>query len=324
MYRQILIGCLPFLAAIAVSVVVLRLLLLLSGARLKLSHLRNLHRDQHGGVQSLSFVLTVPVFIMVMMFIVQLSQVTIAKIVVEYAAFSAARSAIVWIPAALDEQLETENRIGERGFAAETSDDPGGPWEVFEVQDGSRKMQKIRHAAAVACMSISPSRNTGASLDEGEEILRAIQAVYPMVSPDSVENSKIPTRLRNKLAWSMSNTRIKLQVHHKDAEPPLAMYNPEGEFQTDEIGWQDQIELTVYHDFALLPGPGRLLSRRVRPASGSDRVADTIESRGTIYVYPMKATVRLNNEGQKSVLRYVEPSSSTGSGGYSSFFGSFQ
>ena len=44
-----------------------------------------------GSVQTLSFVLTLPIFIMVMMLIVQVSQLMIGLIVVHYAAYAAAR-----------------------------------------------------------------------------------------------------------------------------------------------------------------------------------------------------------------------------------------
>ena len=40
-------------------------------------------------MQSLSFVLTLPLFVMVMLFIVQLSQITIGRLAVEYAALAA-------------------------------------------------------------------------------------------------------------------------------------------------------------------------------------------------------------------------------------------
>jgi len=72
---------------------------------LLLCRLRRLHRDEAGNVQSLSFVLTLPIFIMLMMLIVQASQLMIGQVVVEYAAVAAARSAIVWIPAAVGTPL---------------------------------------------------------------------------------------------------------------------------------------------------------------------------------------------------------------------------
>src|SRR5207237_103139 len=61
-----------------------------------------LHADERGSVQSLSFVLTVPVFIMLMMLAVQVTQLMIGEIIVNYAAFTAARSAAVWIPARIE------------------------------------------------------------------------------------------------------------------------------------------------------------------------------------------------------------------------------
>ena len=69
-----------------------------------------LHADEGGSAQALSFVLTLPIFVWVMLFIVQVSQLMIATIAVNYAAFAAARSAIVWIPANIA-GVETENCV---------------------------------------------------------------------------------------------------------------------------------------------------------------------------------------------------------------------
>src|SRR5262245_46550230 len=75
--------------------------------------LLRLHADQRGSVQSLSFVLTVPIFVMLMLLAVQITQLMIGLIVVQYAAYAAARSASVWIPARMEPD-ELENRIGQR------------------------------------------------------------------------------------------------------------------------------------------------------------------------------------------------------------------
>ena len=74
-----------------------------------------LHRDEAGGVQSVSFVLTVPIFIMLMLLAVQITQVMIGLMTVHYAAFAAARSASVWIPARMEPfESQGENRLGLR------------------------------------------------------------------------------------------------------------------------------------------------------------------------------------------------------------------
>ena len=77
-----------------------------------------LHADERGSVQSLSFVITAPIFIMLMMLAVQITQLMIGEIIVNYAAFSAARSASVYIPARIERpMIELENWLNLRQMA---------------------------------------------------------------------------------------------------------------------------------------------------------------------------------------------------------------
>ena len=92
MTRTLLQDCRPCLVALTIAGLLLLLVIRFSGARFNLKRLARLHRCQRGGVQSLSFVLTLPIFVMIVMFIVQVSQLMIAQVVVNYAAFGAARS----------------------------------------------------------------------------------------------------------------------------------------------------------------------------------------------------------------------------------------
>ncbi len=103
MARAILTACSPWLVLLLVLILAAWALVRFSRAQLRLGRLLELHRDEVGSVQSLSFVLTLPLFIMIMMMIVQVSQLMIGTVVVHYAAFAAARSAAVWIPAAMAE-----------------------------------------------------------------------------------------------------------------------------------------------------------------------------------------------------------------------------
>src|SRR5262245_60680206 len=74
-----------------------------------------LHADERGSVQSLSFVITAPIFIMLMMLAVQITQLMIGEIVVNYAAYAAARSATVFIPARIERpMIELENWLNLR------------------------------------------------------------------------------------------------------------------------------------------------------------------------------------------------------------------
>ncbi len=314
MPRQIAISILPYLGMIVVSVVLLRWLVWLSGGRLQLAHLRNLHRDEEGGVQSLSFVLTLPVFIMIMMFIVQLSQLTIAKAVVEYAAFAAARSAIVWIPANEITDEEYANQIGTQLTFVET--DAATGHLIYEVSPGSAKFEKISFAAAMACLPICPSRDS--DLGPAHPSVESLQRAYLDFAPTSAANTRIPNRIENKVAYSLANTLTYIRVRHPSTEPALISHvdvppDPSPpflwEFAYNEIGWQDQIEVTVVHNFALLPGPGRLLAKRaVSPydSQAVDAVSENIGQDGDVFVYPISATVRLPNEGQKSVVPFFQ------------------
>lgn len=313
MSRSVLFECWPWLAAIlGCALVALRIRFHHSGTN-GWSQLSRLPADEQGAVQSLSFVLTLPVFVMLILFIVQLSQLTIARIVVEYAAYAAARSAIVWIPADLGNDLESANRAGLfRQSLGTIRDEYDQEYDRYLLKHPSRKLERIEQAAAQALMPICPSRDVGASpAHPGMLALPSLDRTYRILDPNSVINSRISTRLRNKLAYALAATTVEIEVRHNITEPPLIWHDIRPypvEFADNEIGWQDQVLVTVRHDFALLPGPARLLAKRViAPGRTSDAVADRIAQRASVFVYTLSATVRLGNEGEKPVLPYVQP-----------------
>jgi len=334
MHRQVLLACLPYLALTVASVVVLVLLVRLCRARPRMGHLRQLHSDQSGAVQSLSFVLTVPLFVVFMLFIVQLSQITIATVAVQYAAFAAARSALVWIPSSYG--AEHENQIGSLRPVA--GDDPR--FQDYEViAAGSNKFARMHLAAALAIMPACPSRPAAPA--SGHPATGAVQHAYRLLIGKEAwqSNDRLPQRLANKLDYALANTTVALRVRHRTDLPPLretyldpiypaAPHLPyyelepvwplhsgqtrrvdydipayDDEYAPNEIGWQDQLEVTVVHDFALLPGPGRLLARRT---GDSDEIAPQVRQANQTYTWRLTATARLSNEGQKSILRFIQ------------------
>lgn len=328
MTRAVLLSCWPWLAVLLALFVGLRLTVRLNGARPDLSRLRTLHRDEQGSVQTLSFVLTVPVFVMILMLIVQVSQIMIGTIVVHYAAFATARSAVVWIPAYLNE-AERENCLSLYIVDPDTSDqspplDPSNPdyGLVFEggmtyrILPGGLKYEKITSAAALACLPICPSRNVGLSLNsQGLAAAQLLTKAYLTMVPGATNNPRIPRRLQNKLAYALNHTAVKMRFYHPNSEPPLVPYflfdssissdDPE-EFRFNELGWQDVLTVDVTHQMALLPGPGRLLARRVSHPGGSpDELSEKVGKAGSVYVYPLTASATMGLEGEKSVIRYV-------------------
>ena len=334
MQREILIQLAPWAAILVGSVVVLVWLVMLSGARLRLDLLRGLHRQQDGSVQSLSFVLTLPAFIMFMMLIVQTTQLMIGQVVVEYAAIAAARSAMVWVPAPSADgtipsvtivpgqampvpwplSQEAENCISSIGPSGDQSNSQGGT--RYQVSPGSPKFQKILSAAVLACLPIAPSRSvpqTGGQGGQNSPVAQAapiLQQAYMAVSPTSASNPKIGQRLANKLAYSLSNTQMQLTFVHKSGEPPLTTWfvpADVGEFYANEVGWQDELQVTVWHKLALLPGPGRLLFSNSGSSSVPDLVKPQIQQQAAgLYTYTLSASASLGNEGDKWVLAYVK------------------
>ncbi len=328
MGRAILMACLPWLGLLVASVAVAYLLARSSGARLQWRRVRALHRDQGGGVQSLSFVLVLPFFIMVMLFIVQVSQLMIATVIVQYSAFAAARAAVVWIPANLG--AEPENCISSfivdpsAEYTKEPVWDPDSPsfgpsdanhveGLTYVVEPSGPKYEKIWTAAVLACMPVCPSRDLGmAPQGNGPTVSAALKTVYRAMVPRSRGNTRIDARIDNKLAYSMANTRVEVRFFHSNTEPPLRDYSqwvrdhlgqPVG-YQANELAWRDPITVTVYHQLALLPGPGRFLSRP-SASGGPSGVAARIAEEDGVYKYPLSASATLGNEGEKSVISYV-------------------
>jgi hypothetical protein len=322
MTRSVLQACCPWLLLLVMATAVAAVLVRLSGARFQVGKLRRLHADQAGAVQSLSFVLVLPVFVMVMLFIVQLSQVLIGTIVVHYAAFAAARSAIVWTAARLepydpldDFQFDTygpylrENQVG----PLLTVVGPGQGGTIYRINSPTPKLQRIQTAAVLACLPVCPSRNVGIG-GQASAAGATIERLYARLAPKAAVNPQVNVRLRNKLVYSQAATSVEVTFLHRDDEPPLGPYlvrmleGPDLErFYFWEVGWQDPITVKVTHQFALLPGPGRFLSRPIASPSGApDLLARKIRQNSGVFVYPITATVTLGNEGEKSVFPYVQ------------------
>ena len=344
MHREVLIACLPCFVVLCAAMLVLRGVLAVGVASWDWRRLTQMHRCQRGGVQSLAFVLTMPVFIMVVLLIVQVSQLMIAQMVLHYAAFAGARSASVWLPAAvddpsteMDDYAEVENRVSDR---PSTSD---GDYTTFEIAaTSSQKLWKVRAAVLQALAPLAPSRDLGTQTQTVRsanianhlpinghlsDLIYAHQQMYSTLVPSSQSNSRIPVRIANKLNYIDSNTRV--VVEWRDGRNATGRdslnntsYNvrnhtcPHPEMQTSfresEIGWQDPITVYVIHQFALLPGPGRFLAAQLVRADGlPDRVSPRIRQNNnanrSVYTTQMTASATIMCEGLKSVKPLVQP-----------------
>lgn len=322
MHRVILQACLPCLIALAVACAALVVVGRISGARFRWKRLREVHACETGGVQSLAFVLTLPLFIIIAQFIVQVSQLMIGIMGVNYAAYAAARSAAVWVPASIS--WLDENRLG----APITADEPVVLTGNSDLLINHPKYQQIFKAAVLGVTPIAPSRDLGLTLDNSNmNTAQALQGMYALMVPKSQNNSRIAPRINNKLAWAWKHTAVRVSFVDKNTATgptynprmPVPITDPTTGSVTytllwnfDEVGWQDPMTFQVTHEFALLPGPGRILANYLVRADGQpDLIAPEINqtqapSRERVYTVSVWASATATVEGFKPVVSYVQ------------------
>ncbi|OAI51120.1 hypothetical protein AYO44_17315 [Planctomycetaceae bacterium SCGC AG-212-F19] len=89
--------------------------------RLSFRWLRTLARGEDGASYSLAYVLTVPLYLLLVCTVVESTGLLIAKVGTMYAAYAAARSRIVWdptMPSVAQERMETAGKQGMVPFAS--------------------------------------------------------------------------------------------------------------------------------------------------------------------------------------------------------------
>jgi hypothetical protein len=253
---------------------------------------------------------------MIVLFIVQVSQLMIGITVVHYAAFAAARAAIVWIPAeTLDEPQNTMDPI-----SINEAESIYPYWQsqvlVFNQIPSQRawKYNKIWSAAALACLPIAPSKQylkASALQSFNSNLGNTTAMMYRSMVPKAANDPVITKRILNKNYYACEHTWIMVsgadygtvvggQVQLIGGQPqiiggqlvgnalvgrtPNPIGHPTVQHRTNEIGWQDPITVQVWFRFPLLTGPGRFLSpghflkTQLAPPDGTpDRVSSGIQ-----------------------------------------------
>jgi hypothetical protein len=346
MHRAILEACFPYFLWLLAGFGGLWLLARVSGARLAPARLRSLHRSQEGSVQTLSFVLTLPIFMMIVLFIVQVSQLMIGITIVHYAAFAAARAASVWLPAEMpnaDEmRSEPANVMDPISIDPKRSTYPywhTQPLMFLQLPPGvAWKYRKVHIAAAMACFPIAPSKRylTDEAMQQmNEPIAPAVIQLYQALVPKTAGDNVIPNRIRNKAYYAYEHTWIHISGVDYGSNPATPgagnsmtgpTYNPINHptvpWNREEIGWQDPITVQVWFRFPLLTGPGRFLSpghflsAKLSPADGTpDKVSSRIQVwskndnpryKENFYWTELTATATITNEGIKSGIPLVQ------------------
>jgi hypothetical protein len=150
--------------------------------------------DQESGASAVEFVLVLPALAMLLLMILQIALIVQAKFVVNYAAFCAARSAIVVIPATItiSKPPEWRNHVGN--------------------PETSAKLEIIHRSAALPLTAISPlpgfSGTTGLPILTDPESTAELVKLAPFdVGPESM---MAQVMLRAPYAYYPENTMVKI------------------------------------------------------------------------------------------------------------------
>ena len=189
-------GVMPYAAAAAG--------LTLLSARLITGLLQNARKvrpaaDSQSGASVVEFVLIMPLLLALLLTVLQIALLVQAKFVVNYAAFCAARSAIVTIPgkisSARSRKYEGANEI--------VTSDPQSP-----------KMEIIRRAAALPCVAVSPiySKVLLETLTpppkSGLSALLPVQSVFAA----SVDGNDVSSQLLKRAPYAYGGENTKVEV----------------------------------------------------------------------------------------------------------------
>jgi hypothetical protein len=330
MHRQILEACLPFAIVLIVAFGLLHLTIRLSPASWNWRRIKDLHRSEEGGVQSLSLVLTLPFFVSLISLIVQVSQVIIGMIGVHYAAYAGVRSAAVWLPAevkpaAIDTgyfQGEAPNYVDAQLRDYSYPPEPGYHVVVdSSALPSSVKYRKVWSATILALTPFGPSRDRGLASGTVWPDMKRVPPIAGVLMEDLAGYDKATGRIDRKLSYVEQNTRVFLEWRHAARSNgilpvvgptynPWNHDNPEGNpalnYDPHRVGWQDPVTVHVYYRMPMLPGPGRVLARlvnwkypdRSRHFSSADAgffdKSSTKEDPGALVLH---ASATMNNDG---------------------------
>ena len=214
------------------------------------------------GRSAIEFLLLLPIVLSILLLILEVALMVQAKFVVNYAAFCAVRSAIVWIPA----------------------DAPGGEARnhIDRTDSSSDKMQKIWRAAAFACVSISPHYSsslvdrTGISdaSDDQKDAVERIAAFFPSDGDGNVADS-----FKNRLAYGFDNANTTIEI--------VAESGGSHDQNAGDYGDHDPVTVRVTHRFYLgIPLANRLMGTSFGAGPGSG------------FYYPISEQYTLLNEGE--------------------------
>ncbi len=188
--------------------------------------------DDQRGVAMIEFVLLFPIAFGIILVMVQTAQLMKGNMFVHYAAFSAARSAVVQIP---------------RSLAGEDRNWLDGP-------ESSAKLQRIRRAAVLAVLPVAGALRDHAVPPADVDIVAAgIESLYQAYG-DSPPNW-LSRKFADQYAYANAHTTVEV--------------GPPADEESGVYGDREDIRVTVRHELHLvLPYVGRMLGEELSGEPG--------------------------------------------------------
>ena len=216
------------LIALAAALVLLAAVLLRAMIRLGMSHSRGARPAPgcraESGVATIEFALLLPILLFVGLALTQTTLLMGGNLFVHYAAFAAARSAIVQVPADYDAQ----------------------PPNIYTADADSPKHRAIHRAAALALVPVAGRSGDDTNGLLTERIVRGFARFYEgygQTPPPWIEG-----QLAQRLNYAAAHTRIQL-LRSSDDDP--GRIEPIGEGETAVFGTRDTIGVRVVHQLNL-------------------------------------------------------------------------
>lgn len=233
-----------------------------------------------GGAVIVEFVLVLPIAFMLVLVMIQTSLLMVGNVCVHYAAFAAARAAIVQIP--YDYTVEDGQQ---KDYSNE------GPNEIFDWgQPNAIKLEKIRAAAAWAMMPVSCSSMNGGTDDGLQSDLKAFYDAYARVAPHWVDRRYLGSK------WSYANAYTDaILLVRSDPDNPDSDYREMNFWKVYQPA--EEVRVRVEHEFYLsIPYANRFFAALLKEDS---RELDFGEGQ---YALALRAEVSLTNEGVRDFI----------------------
>jgi hypothetical protein len=239
--------------------------------------IRRLPADERGGGQAAEFMLVIPVFMTILLMGVQFVLLCNASLLVQYAAYNAARSAIVWIPAGpeVDAKMKRNRLLPQQAQAS---------WE--------QKNERMHAAAAMSLIGVSPPLDqlglTGVALQQGMigDYIASTVLQHLVPSFGASDDGEIDTkygRLARKWLYARNHVEVRIQEGSDEQQ--------KGGAQEINVSDTGNVTATVGYRFYLhIPIANRLLGEPFVHVPGFFQM-------GPYYRW-ISAKVTLVNEGQ--------------------------